>query len=32
MIAGLIIVPLVSRFTKNSDQEQLEKAFDCYKK
>lgn len=32
MIAGLIIVPVVSSFTKNSDQSDLEKAFDCYKK
>ena len=32
MIAGLIIVPIVSSFTKNSDQAELDKAFECYKK
>jgi SSS family solute:Na+ symporter len=32
MLAGLVVVPVVSSFTKNSDQAELEKAFDCYKK
>ena len=32
MIAGLIIVPIVSSFTKNSDQAELDKAFECYNK
>ncbi|MBP0977293.1 MAG: sodium:solute symporter, partial [Oscillospiraceae bacterium] len=32
MIAGLIIVPIVSSFTKNSDQAELDKAFECYSK
>lgn len=32
MLAGLVIVPVVSKFTSNSDQAELEKAFDCYKK
>ncbi|MCI6581729.1 MAG: sodium/solute symporter [Oscillospiraceae bacterium] len=32
MLAGLVIVPVVSRFTSNSDQAELDKAFDCYRK
>lgn len=32
MLFGLILVPVVSSFTKNSDQAQLEKAFDCFEK
>lgn len=32
MLAGLVIVPVVSKFTSNSDQTELEKAFDCYRK
>lgn len=32
MLLGLIIVPAVSAITKNKDQAELEKAFDCYKK
>ncbi|MDO5148287.1 MAG: sodium:solute symporter [Oscillospiraceae bacterium] len=32
MLAGLVIVPVVSKFTSNSDQAELEKAFDCYRK
>ncbi|MBP1566786.1 MAG: sodium/solute symporter [Oscillospiraceae bacterium] len=32
MLFDLIIVPVVSAVTKNKDQAELEKAFDCYKK
>ena len=32
MLAGLVIVPVVSRFTSNSDQAELDKAFDCNRK
>ncbi|MBP0961385.1 MAG: sodium:solute symporter, partial [Oscillospiraceae bacterium] len=32
MLAGLVVCPVVSSFTKNSDQAELEKAFDCYNK
>ena len=32
MIAGLIIVPIVSAFTKKPDQELVEDAFSCYNK
>lgn len=32
MIFGLILVPVVSSFTKNKDQEILDKTFDCYNK
>lgn len=31
MLFGLILVPIVSSFTKNKDQEILDKTFDCYK-
>jgi len=30
MIAGLIIVPVVSAFTKKPDQKHLEDVFSCY--
>ena len=32
MLAGLVIVPVVSAFTKKPDKEFLEEAFSCYKK
>ncbi len=32
MVVGLIIVPLVSMFTKNKDQDIMDKSFECYKK
>lgn len=32
MLWGLVIVPVVSMFTKNSDQAELDKAFECYSK
>jgi len=32
MLFGLILVPIVSGITKNSDQAELEKAFECYSK
>ena len=30
MLAGLVIVPLVSAFTKNNDAERIEEIFACY--
>lgn len=32
MVFGLIIVPIVSLFTKNKKQAEIDKVFDCYKK
>jgi SSS family solute:Na+ symporter len=32
MVAGLIIVPVVSLFTRVKDKEEIEKMFNCYEK
>ena len=32
MLAGLVLVPIVSLFTRNKKQVEIDKIFDCYKK
>ena len=32
MVGGLVIVPIVSLFTKKPDKEKVEKIFECYTK